>query len=159
MTTNDTPEPAAHAPSRATALPETTSLTGLLVGLALGLPVIAYGMGGVLVDDADTHPAELARWVVGAAIVNDFLVLPIAIVVAFVLRRVVPATVWPPVRAGLLCSAVLCAVAWPLVRGYGEDPANPSLFPRNYGAGLVAALGVVWVCVLAWCVLGRAVRR
>ena len=54
-------------------LPETTSRRGLLVGLAVGLPVIAYGVRGLLVDADRTQPAELARWIVGAAVVNDAL--------------------------------------------------------------------------------------
>lgn len=138
-----------------TALPETTSRRGLLLGLALGVPVIAYGIRGVLVDSADTHPAELARWIVGLAVVNDLLVIPAAIAVAFGLRRITPAWLWPAVRAGLLGTAVLGAVAWPLMRGYGEDPANPSLFPRNYATGLLAAVAVVWVVVLAWGLIAR----
>ena len=137
-------------------LPETTSRAGLLAGLALGVPVIAYGLRGVLVDADDTHPADLARWVVGLAVVNDLLVIPAAILVGWSLRRVVPTTVWPAVRAGLLCSAVLTAVAWPLVAGFGDDPRNPSLFPRNYATGLTAALALVWTTVV---VMAAALRR
>jgi hypothetical protein len=51
------------------------------------------------------------------------------------------------------------AVGWPLVRGFGDDPANPSLFPRNYGAGLLAALAVVWLAVAAAGLLTRRRRR
>lgn len=136
-------------------LPATTSRRGLLVGLAVGVPVIAYGIRGVIVDAADTHPAELARWIVGLAVVNDLLVIPAAIAVGFGLRRITPAWLWPAVRAGLLSTAVLGAVAWPLVRGYGKDPANPSLFPRSYGTGLLAAVAVVWLAVLAWGLVAR----
>jgi len=115
---------------------------------------------GALVDAADTHPAELVRWVVGLAVVNDLLAVPAAIGVAWALRRVTPTSAWPAVRAGLLCSAVLAAVAWPLLRGYGADPGNPSLFPRDYATGLAAALAAVWVVVLVAAVaLGAARRR
>jgi hypothetical protein len=130
--------------------PETTSRRGLLIGLALGLPVIAYGILGTLVDAADTHPAELARWVVGAAVVHDVLFAPAVLAVGWALHRVVPSPLWPATRAGLVATGVLCLVAWPFVRGYGRDPTIPSLLPRNYGAGLVAALAVVWLAVSAW---------
>lgn len=134
---------------------ETTSRPGLLVGLVLGLPVMAYGVRGALVDAADTHPAELARWVVGMAVVNDLLVVPAAMAVGLAGRRWTRAWAWPAVRAGLLTTAVLAAVAWPLVRGYGADPRDPSLLPRDYGAGLAAALAVVWASVLVAALLAR----
>jgi hypothetical protein len=131
-------------------LPETTSRRGLLIGLALGLPVIGYGLRGAIVDAADTHPAELARWVIGTALIHDLVVVPVAAAVALVVRRYTPARAWPPVRSGLAATAMLALVGWPFVRGYGDDPTNPSLLPRNYGAGLAAAIGVVWLAVATW---------
>jgi hypothetical protein len=127
--------------------PDTTSRRGLLVGLALGLPVIAYGVRGVVVDGARTHPAELTRWIVGAAAVNDLVLVPAVLAVGWAAHRVTPAWLWPAVRAGLQTTGVLALVAWPFVRGYGRDPANPSLLPRDYAGGLVAAIAVVWLVV------------
>jgi hypothetical protein len=131
-------------------LPETTSRQGLLLGLALGVPVIGYGLRGAIVDAADTHPAELARWVIGTALVHDLLAVPVAIGVALVARRLTPPRAWPPLRAGLAATAVLGLVGWPFVRGYGDDPTNPTVLPRDYGAGLAAAIGVVWLTVAVW---------
>jgi hypothetical protein len=138
-----------------TELPETTSRRGLLVGLALGVPVMAYAVRGAVVDEHLTHPFELARWIVGLAVVHDVMLVPVVLAVGIALRRVVPAVAWPPVRAGLLTSAVLCAVAWPFVRGYGRSATIPSLFPRNYATGLLAALAVVWLLVAAWWLIAR----
>jgi hypothetical protein len=134
---------------------ETTSRRGLVVGLVLGGPVMAYGVRGALVDSSDTHPAELARWVVGLAVVNDLLVVPAAMAVGLAARRWTPRWAWPAVRSGLLVTAVLVAVAWPLVRGYGADPANPSLFPRDYATGLAVALAAVWAAALVAALLLR----
>ena len=133
--------------------PDTTSRRGLIVGLVLGLPVVAYGVRGALVDADDTHPAELARWIVGAALVNDLVVVPAVIALGWVARRATPPWAWPPVRTGLTVTGVLGLVAWPFVRGYGRDPTTPSLLARDYGAGLAAAVAVVWLVVavsLAW---------
>ena len=130
-------------------LPATTSRRGLLVGLALGLPVIAYGLWGVLVDADRTHPTELARWVVGSALVADLLLVPALIVVGAGARRATPRSWWPTVRTALMVTGSLALVAWPFVREYGRDPANPSLLPRNYAGGLAAAVAVVWAVAAA----------
>jgi hypothetical protein len=138
---------------RAGDLPDTTSRRGLLAGLALGLPVIAYGLWGVLVDADRTHPAELARWVVGSAVATDLLVVPAVIAIGAAARRLTPRPWWPTVRTTLMVTGSLAVVAWPFVRGYGDDPANASLLPRNYPAGLAMAVAVVWALAaahLAW---------
>lgn len=140
-------------------LPATTSRRGLLVGLAVGLPVIAFGVRGALVDGSRTHPGELARWIVGAAVVNDLVLVPVVLAAGWLGRRLVPRDLWPSVRAGLVTTGVLALVAWPFVRGYGADPRNPSLLPRSYGAGLAAAIAVVWVVVAALSLARRARER
>lgn len=148
-----TTRPAGDPAGRTGDLTETTSRRGLLVGLALGLPVISYGLWGALVDADRTHPAELARWVVGSAVAVDLLIVPAVIAVGVVGRRLTPRTWWPTVRAALMVTGALGVVAWPLVRGYGDDPANPSLLPRDYLGGLAGAVAVVWAAAagrLAW---------
>lgn len=137
----------------------TTSRRGLLVGLALGAPIVAYGVRGVFVDAPRTHPAELARWVVGSALAVDLLVIPAAAIVGAAVRRACPAAWWPTVRAALLVTGTLALVAWPFVRGYGQDPANPSLLPRDHAAGLGAAIAVVWAAAVAHLVIRTRRRR
>lgn len=138
--------------------PETTSRRGLVVGLALGTPVMAYGVQGALVDAQDTRPVELASWVVGSALANDLVVVPLVLAVGAVTRRVTPRAAWPAVRTGLIVTGALCLVAWPFVRGYGRDPRIPSLLDRNYAAGLAMAVAVVWALVAAWLLVsGRRV--
>ena len=101
--------------------------------------------------DADrTQPAELARWIVGAAVVNDALVVPLAMGAAWLARRMTPARAWPPMRSGLLATGVVLLVAWPFVRGYGRDPTIPSLLDRNYAVGVAAAIGATWIAVAVW---------
>lgn len=118
---------------------------GLWIGLALGVPIMAWGARGILLDDRRTHPAELARWIVGSAVVHDALVLPAVLLLGVLARRAVAARAWPPIRWALMTTAVVAVVSWPFVRGYGHQADNPSLLPRNYGAGVLVALGVVWV--------------
>ena len=131
----------------------TTSRRGLLIGLALGLPVMAYAVRGSFVDRDLTHPTELARWIVGLAVLHDLVLVPVVLILGVGLRRLVPTASWPPVRTALLTTAVLVAVGWPFVRGYGRNPSVPSLLPRNYATGLAAAVGVVWLVAAGWSAL------
>jgi hypothetical protein len=134
---------------------DTTSRRGLIAGLVLGLPVMAYAVRGALVDAHLTHPAELARWIVGLAVVHDLVVVPAVLGIGLALRRRLPAVARVPVRAALLTSAVLVLVGWPFVRGYGRNPDVPSLLPRDYTAGLLAALAVTWTIAGLWIAAGR----
>jgi drug/metabolite transporter (DMT)-like permease len=140
-------------------LPETTSRRGLLAGLVLGLPIMAFGVRGAVAEAARVHPAELARWIAGAAVVNDLVLLPAVLLAGRALRRVVPARRWPAVRTGLVASGVLALVSWPFVRGYGRSADNPSLLPRDYVTGVGAALVAVWLAVAAWVLAERWRRR
>ncbi len=133
---------------RAGRLPETTSRRGLVIGLILGVPILVYGIRGVFVDAASTHPDELARWVVGTALAHDLVVAPLVLALGFILRQFVRhGAILRALQAGFLVSAVLTLVAWPFVRGYGRTQAVPSLLPRNYALGLGAYLGVTWAVV------------
>jgi hypothetical protein len=145
-------------PVRRPGLPATTSRRGLLVGLALGLPVVAYGVRGALVDAARTHPPELATWIVTTAAVHDLVLVPAVLVTGRIARRLTPDRLWPPVRAALAATGVFALVAWPFVRGYGRDPANTSLLPRDYGTGLAIAVAATWLTAAAWAAV-RARRR
>ncbi len=133
---------------RGATLPDTTSRPGLVVGLVVGVPIVAYGIRGTLVDATYTHPAELARWIIGAGLVHDLVVVPVVLTLGFLVRRVVtdePAR--RALRAGFVVSAALALIAWPFVRGYGRVQAVPSVLPRNYAVGLATYLGVTWVIV------------
>ena len=130
---------------------------GLWIGLALGLPLIGWGIRGILIEGARTHPAELGRWIIGSAIVHDALLVPVVLTVGVLARRAVPAPAWMPVRWALATTGVLVLVSWPFLRGYGRRPGNPSLLPRDYGAGVAVAVAVVWLA--AALVATHRVRR
>jgi hypothetical protein len=120
------------------------SLLGLVVGLVVGTPLMAFGVAGVVRDASDTRPADLASWVVGAALVHDLVLAPLVITGVWVLGRAsrsrLPAMMWWALGATL----VVAFVAWPLVEGFGQDPSTPSLLPRDYSEGLVVLLAAIW---------------
>ena len=73
--------------------------------------MIAFGIRGALVDAAATRPRSLVAWVVGAAVVHDFLVAPLAVVIGWLVSRALPRGIANPVKVGLSASAVLVAFA------------------------------------------------
>lgn len=128
---------------------------GLWIGLSLGLPIMGWGVRGILQESARTHPAELARWIVGSALVHDLAVLPVVAAVGLLARRVASERAWPVIRWGMVTTAVIAAVAWPFVRGYGRRSSNPSLLPRDYATGTAVAIAVTWAIVGVLVVVGR----
>jgi hypothetical protein len=123
-----------------------------------GSVFMGVGLRGVFVDAERTHPLDFARWFVGGLVVHDFVFAPAVIVLGVVVSRVVPRRVRAMVQAALITSGVLLVLGVPLVRGYGERRFNPSHLPRNYGAGLLTLLAVVW-CVAGLWMLASRVRR
>jgi len=130
---------------------------GPLAGALVGVPVMAYGIWGLLHDSQRTRPADALRWIVGSALVHDLIALPLLLGASLALVRPLPRWMRATVRTGLAASAVLAVVAWPEIAGYGEDPTNPSLLPRDETAGLLTYLAAVWMVV--GLVLLRAHRR
>ena len=112
---------------------------------AAGWAVIGWGLYGIVSNSVDTRPANLAKFVVGGALLHDLLVAPLAILAGVLVVRAVPRRARGPVQAGLIVSAVVTLLSWPLVRAYGLAANNPTSLPHNYGRNLLVILAVVWV--------------
>jgi hypothetical protein len=124
------------------------------VGFALGVPIIALGIRGLLANSVDTRPAELARWLVGSAVVHDAVVLPLVAVIGLGGRRL-SGWAWPALRWALATTAILLVVSRPFVNRSGYNPRNPTALPRNYGVGVSVAIGVVWLLALGGAIVLR----
>ena len=114
------------------------------VSAAVGWVVIGWGLVGIFSNSLDTRPANLARFVVGGALLHDLLVAPLAILAGVLVARAVPGPARAPVQAALAVSAVVALFAYPLVRAYGLAANNPTSLPHNYGQNLLVVLGFVW---------------
>ena len=86
---------------------------------AAGWAVIGWAVYGIVSNSLDTRPANLAKFVVGGALLHDLLVAPLAIVFGVLVARAVPGPARAPVQAALAVSAIVAVFAWPLVRAYG----------------------------------------
>jgi rSAM/selenodomain-associated transferase 1 len=120
------------------------------IGLALGIPVMAFGIGWVLGHPGKGKPVELAKWVIGADIAHDVVIAPVACLIGVLLVARLPATVRAPVRSALFTSAVLFAVGYPALRGFGRRPTNPTELPLDYATAVPTALGAVWALAALW---------
>jgi hypothetical protein len=112
---------------------------------AVGWAVIGWGLVGIISNSLDTRPAQLARFVVGGALLHDLLVAPLAVLAGVLVARAVPGRARGPVQAALVVSAIVALFSWPLVRAYGLAANNPTSLPHNYGRNLLVVLGAVWV--------------
>jgi hypothetical protein len=121
--------------------------TAFWIAAFVGWITIAFGVRGIFHDSSATRPGDLGRWFAALLLLHDALVVPIVLAVGWAVGRVLPGKAVVPVRLGLAASAVTVAVAFPLVRGYGERASNPTLLPLDYGRNLVIALVLVWLVV------------
>ena len=113
-----------------------------------GWSVIGVALAGVVRESARTHPADFAKWFLGAGVAHDLVLLPVVLLVGVAVARLVPATVRPIVAAGLFGAAVITLYAVPVLTGEGRRPSNPSALPNDYWAGLGLVLGGLLVVVL-----------
>lgn len=134
---------------------------GLLLRIAAGVAGVVMFVVAVryaAMRSIDVRPALWVRWWVTAAVIHDVVVAPAAVAVGWLVVRFSPRSVKAPLQAGLVVSAVLVAVSWPALRGYGRIPSNPTYLPRQYGTGMALSLLLVWLACAAWAIV-RQVRQ
>jgi amino acid transporter len=117
--------------------------------VVVGWSIILFGVGGALVDSRFTHPRSMAIWIVGCLIAHDFVLAPIVFGVGRVLRRVASGADRRLLQTCLVLFGVLFLVSIPVLGRFGFRPDNTTLLPRDYGVGLVASLGTVWLLTTA----------
>ncbi len=122
-----------------------------------GLAALVWGL--VLTVQFALHSFRDGRsavvYLIGGPIVHDGLVAPVVGLAGLLIGRWVGPHWRAPVRIGAAISAVLAVIAVPaLWRTYAGQP-NPGLDDRNYLAGLLIALAVVWLAVGAGGLLRR----
>ena len=124
------------------------------ISAAFGWVIIGVGLRGVFMHSLDTRPSNLAKFVVGGALLHDLLIAPVLIAVGVVVARAVPGRARATVQGALVVTAILALFSYPLVRAYGLATQNPTSVPHNYTLNLIIVLGVVWA-VAAVLVLRR----
>lgn len=99
---------------------------------------------------------NMALWALVAVVVHDVVFAPLCVAVGWAARRIVPARWWPSVAVAGLCTGVLVVLAIPVFDKPGARPDNATVLDRDYHAGLLISLALVWLAVPTYVL---AVRR
>ena len=119
------------------------------VSAAAGWVLIGFGLWGVFANRLDTRPANLAKFVVGGALLHDLLFAPLVLLAAVGLAHVVPGRARSTVLAALVVTGAVALFSYPLVRAYGLAANNPTSLPHNYTLNLAIVVGLVWAVAAA----------
>lgn len=106
----------------------------------LGWLVMSYGVYGLMINAAQTHPANWLLWFLGGIVVHDFLIAPVVIGVGVLVSRAVPDDFRGPVQGALVAGGIVALTALPYVLGFGRSSSNPSALPNNYATALLTLL-------------------
>lgn len=121
--------------------------------LATGVAVLLYGVFGLVENAGSTHGREVATWLIGLDLAHDLLVAPLVCGAGVVLARALRRPWRAPLQVGLLTSAMVLAVGWMNLRGYGRRSTNPTQLPLDYTTAVLTALAFVWTAVTVWLLL------
>ncbi len=116
----------------------------LIIG---GVLFMGYGVIGAVLD-TDINLVGVPIFLIAVLILHDGIFLPLVIGAGALVNRFIPRPWRGTVRTAGILSLAVCVVALPLVLGFGRSADNPSLLPRNYEAGLVGILALVWLVSL-----------
>jgi hypothetical protein len=122
------------------------------IGAVLGIGIMVFGIRGLFEDSRATQPLEFSKWFIGADILHDLVIAPVAALVGVFVARLLPRPWRLPVQAGLFASAIVLAVGWAPLRGYGRATAigNATVQPLDYSTAVATVVGVVWIIIACW---------
>ncbi len=133
-------------------------MTGRRITGAIGVLAIGYGGLQVLLNWEAASPFGLAAFLVAVVILDDLLLVPLALGIGWVVRRSLPAPARMPAQVALVVLAGLALVGLPFALSPARHGESATLLTepywRNLGV-LTAGLAVLVVIV----VIARTPRR
>jgi hypothetical protein len=124
-----------------------------------GLAAVLYGVYGLLTAGSRVPLGSWLTWFVGSALLHDVVIAPIWIGLGWLAGRLLPAAARPAIVVGAAVAGLLALIALPFVLGVGEDPANPSFLPRDYGRNLLLVDVGVLVIAGLWAAVATRYAR
>lgn len=120
-----------------------------------GVALMGVGAWALLLGADAQDPWAVARWLTGALVVHDLVLVPLTLAVGFAVARLPGRRV---VRGTLLVAAALTAVACPVLLRPGPRQ-NATVLPLDYPLGWALALGATAVAGAAVGCLRRRTKR
>jgi hypothetical protein len=115
-----------------------------VAGIALG----AFGVFRLLTQIPAYNLVILAVWLIAALVIQDAIVAPSVVGVGWLLRRHVPDRGRRYLQVALIMSALIAAIAVPMIFLRGSQPSVKALLLRNYGFNLILIIAIVAVISL-----------
>lgn len=115
-----------------------------------GLFAVGWGGYGLL---GAVEPLSWGVFVALGIAGHDLLLAPIAVAVGWLLARIVPDVLRPPVQVGLIGSGIALVAGLALVLGQGFTADVPSALPFNYAGRVGVLIAVLWIAMLGWAMI------
>ncbi len=116
--------------------------------IVVGWALVAVALVGVFDELRGAESGSWARWVLGAALVHDLIVLPLVLVVGWALSRLTPLPWRVPLRTALVMAAVVSLTVFPVTRRWGARSDNPSILPLPAAQNLALVVAALLTCAL-----------
>ncbi|MFC4127696.1 hypothetical protein [Nocardia rhizosphaerae] len=131
------------------------------VRIVLGLAGLWLAWIGIdlLLGQSRIDLISAGLWFVGAIVLHDGVFAPLCAALGVGGKRLLPPTSAAPVAVGTVCTVTLVLISVPVLGRELAVAANPTVLDRDYPAGLLAAVVVVWVLVGIGTVGWRAATR
>ena len=117
--------------------------TRLALG-SLGAALIVFGAFRILQNSDRTNPMGLARWLIGAVVIHDGIVVPSTMVIGFAITHLFRPRLRRYVQGALVAAALVTVIAIPLIDRRGSQPAVKALERQNYGLHLGILVAILF---------------
>jgi hypothetical protein len=138
-----------------------TSPIPFWTGAVIGGAICLYGLHGLIAALNGITSRQFLQWFVGADLAHDLIVAPAACLVGAGITRLAPASARVQVRAAIFATAIVIAIAWAPLHGYGHTsaPGNSSVEPLDYATAVPTVILAVWALAGGWFAVSVVRRR
>ncbi len=113
---------------------------------ALGIAAIAAGGLQVIENWEQASPFGLAAFLLAVIVLDDLILIPLALTIGWAVTRFVPSPARPPVQAALVVFTGLAVIAIPFALSPARDGEHGTLLTEPYARNLALLAGLLAIC-------------